>query len=187
MRTFIAIELSDGIRDTLAQMQSHLKYAGADVKWVDKGNIHLTLKFLGEIDENKCEKVKASLDEIAKGFKRFEIDLKGLGAFPSLDFPRVIWCGLDKGAKESVELAERIGEAMSKLAFKDEARPFTAHLTIGRVRSSKNKSALREKIEKLIREPSAVSCQPINSIALFQSTLTPTGPIYTKLHEARLC
>lgn len=186
MRTFIAIELSEPIRDALGQVQAHLKYTGSDVKWVGKNNIHLTLKFLGEVDEDRCEKVKAALDEIAKEFKAFEIDLNGLGVFPSLNAPRVIWVGLDKGAKESTDLAKRIDEAMSKLGFKEETRPFAAHLTIGRIRSSKNRSALCEKIEKLNFDSATAGSQQVDSIILFQSTLTPTGPIYTKLHESRL-
>jgi RNA 2',3'-cyclic 3'-phosphodiesterase len=183
MRTFIAVELSDEIKNTLAQVQSHLKYSGADVKWVDKDNIHLTLKFLGEIDEKKCEKIKTALDEIANSTAPFEISLKEIGAFPKTEFPRVIWVGLDKGAKESTELVKQVDAALSKIGFQEETRPFAAHLTIGRVRSPKNKEALKEKL--LSCQPSAVSFQLIKSIALFQSTLTPTGSIYTKLHEAK--
>lgn len=181
MRTFIAIELSQEIRDTLAQIASRLKYAGADVKWVEKDNIHLTLKFLGEISEEKAKLVAARLDTIAKETKPFEISLKDLGAFPKIDSPRVIWVGLDKGAKESTELAKKIGLALSKLGFQEEARPFAAHLTIGRVRSGLNKAALVEKMTSC--QLSAISFQLIQSIALFKSTLTPKGPIYSKLHD----
>lgn len=183
MRTFIAIELSEEIRNALAQIQSHLKYAGADVKWVEKNNIHLTLKFLGEIDDKKCEKVKAVLDQIAAEFKPFELDLKDIGAFPKIEFPRVIWVGLDKGAKESTEIAKKIDEALSKTGFQEETRPFAAHLTVGRVRSSKNKEVLKEKITDY--QLPITKSEIIPSIILFQSTLTPKGPIYTKLHEAK--
>ncbi len=184
MRTFIAIELSDEIRSSLLQIESHLKYSGADVKWVDVGNIHLTLKFLGDITEEKCEKIKSILDEIAKNSKSFEISIKDIGTFPNINYPRVIWVGLDKGSSESKALAERIEEETLKVGAQKEARPFAPHLTIGRVRSPKNKEVLKEKIESY--QLSAISCQLIKSIALFQSTLTPKGPIYTKLYEAKL-
>lgn len=184
MRTFIAIELSDDIRKTLAQAQSHLRYAGADVKWVKEENIHLTLKFLGEASEEKCAMVSSILDEIGKSVRPFDISLKNIGAFPKIEFPRVIWVGLDKGAKESTELAAKIDKALSKIGFQEETRPFAAHLTIGRVRSPKNKEALKEKIDGF--RISAVGCQPVQSLALFKSTLTPNGPIYSKLHESRL-
>ena len=184
MRTFIAIELSDKIKDILAQVQAHLKYSGADVKWVDKDNIHLTLKFLGEIDEKMCEKVKSILDDIAKTVEPFEISLKDVGAFPNIDFPRVVWVGLDKGTKESIELADKINAELStKIGFDKESRPFAAHLTVGRVRSGKNKAALREKVASC--QFPVTSSEHISSVILFQSKLTPTGPIYTKLHEVK--
>ena len=184
MRTFIAIELSEEIRSSLSQIQSHLKYSGADVKWVEKDNIHLTLKFLGEISEAKAEEVKKALDSIARETSKFEITLKDIGAFPKIEFPRVIWVGLDKGAAESVELAAKVDEALSGIGFQKESRPFASHLTIGRVRSPKNREALKEKVTGY-KGPIPGS-QMISSAILFQSTLTPKGPIYTKLHESKL-
>lgn len=192
MRAFVAIELSNEIRGSLAQIESHLKYSGADVKWVEKDNIHLTLKFLGEITEEKNEKIKYILDEIAKQTKSFELSLKiskegpcpFLGAFPNLDHPRVLWVGLDKGAVESRLIAEKIDDALLKIGFQKESRPFAAHLTIGRVRSPKNKEALKEKISNL--QLKAYSLQLIDAITLFQSKLTPKGPIYIKIHESKL-
>jgi len=184
LRTFIAIELSTDIRDALAQAQVSLKYAGADVKWIAKNNIHLTLKFLGEISEEKSKEIAAALDNIAKETKPFEISLKDLGAFPTIEHPRVIWVGLDKGAKESTELAKKIDTSLSKLGFQEESRPFAAHLTIGRVRSGLNRGALVEKMSSF--QLSAISCQPIKSMALIKSTLTPHGAIYSKLHETKL-
>ena len=185
MRIFIAIELSDEIKDTLAQFISHLKYAGADVKWVEKNNIHLTLKFLGEITEEKLQKVESALEIVCGQTAPFEISLKDIGAFPRIEAPRVIWVGLGKGAREAANLAKKIDEALSKLGFQEEARPFAAHLTIGRVRSPKNKSALKDKLTTYNLE-FTTKPQSVLSVNLYQSTLTPKGPIYTKLHEARL-
>lgn len=192
MRTFIAIELSDEIRDVLAKAQAHLKYAGADVKWVEPHNIHLTLKFLGEIDERKCDEVKSILDSIASQTHPFEISIKDIGAFPKIEYPRVIWIGLDKGASEAAELAKETDERLSKIGFQKENRSFAAHLTIGRVRSPKNREALKEKVQscqlslsaEALAKAEAISPQLAKSVILFQSTLTPSGPIYTKLHEA---
>jgi len=183
MRTFIAIEISETIRNALVQIEAHLKYSGADVKWVEKDNIHLTLKFLGEVSEEKVDKIKASLDNVAKGTKPFEMTVKEIGAFPKIEYPRVIWIGLDKGRDESKILAEKIDEALSKIGFQKETRPFASHLTIGRVRSPKNKAALKEKITSC--ELVCVSPCSVPSVILFRSTLTPKGSIYTKLHEAK--
>jgi len=187
MRTFIGIELSEDIKDALGQIQSHLKYSGADVKWIEKNNIHLTLKFLGEVSEEKIGKIKDIMNNIGKEMKQFEISLKNIGAFPKIEFPRVIWADLDKGAAESAELAKRIDESLSKIGFQKESRPFAAHLTIGRVRSPKNKEALIEKMRSLNEtQDTSGKGQIVSSVTLFQSTLTPKGPIYTKLHESRL-
>lgn len=186
MRAFIAIELSEDIKDALSQAQSHLKYSGADVKWVEIENIHLTLKFLGEISEEKCIKVKAALDTVAGSFKPFELNVKDIGVFPKIEFPKVIWVGLDKGAEESARIAKRIDEELSKIGFDPESRPFVAHATIGRVRSQRNKEALKEKLTTLEAFGSGIKWQAVNSITLFQSKLTPTGSIYTKLHETKL-
>ncbi|MCX5668276.1 MAG: RNA 2',3'-cyclic phosphodiesterase [Candidatus Omnitrophica bacterium] len=184
MRTFIAIELSAEIKDSLAQIQSHLKYSGADVKWVEKDNIHLTLKFLGEISEEKLQQVIAALEIITRVIKPFEISIKDIGAFPNINYPRVIWVGLDKGTDESKSLAEKIVEELLKIGFQKEPRPFAPHLTIGRVRSPKNKEALKEKLQNY--QLSAINYQLVSPIILFQSTLTPKGPTYTKLHETSL-
>jgi 2'-5' RNA ligase len=182
MRTFIAIDFSREIKDALGQAGEHLKYSGADVKWVDKDNIHLTIKFLGEVDEKKIEDVKTALDTVASHAKAFEVTVKGLGAFPKMEFPRVIWVGIDKGAKELTVLAGEIGQALAKLGFEKEPRPFSAHLTIGRVRSPKNKEALRSKMSAY-KLPELLP-DTINSIILYKSTLTPTGSIYIVIYEA---
>lgn len=176
------------MRALLAQIQTHLKYSGADVKWVEKDNIHLTLKFLGEISDEKLKKIESILDTIGGSVRTFQISIKDIGAFPKIDYPRVVWVGLDKGADESKLLAEKIDEELSKIGFEKESRPFAAHLTVGRVRSPKNKEALKEKMLSFQGPGSGVRgpAQAVSSIILFQSKLTPKGPIYTKLHESKL-
>jgi RNA 2',3'-cyclic 3'-phosphodiesterase len=184
MRAFIAIELSEEIREDLAQIQSHIKYSRADVKWIEKDKIHLTQKILGDITEEDCEKIKSILDRISGSIKPFEISIKDIGTFPNINYPRVIWVGLDRGVNESKVLVEKINEKALKIGFQKEPRPFAPHLTIGRVRSPKNKDVLKDKILNL--QLKAYSLQLIGSIVLFKSTLTPKGPTYTKLHETKL-
>lgn len=185
MRLFIAIELSDDIKKGLSRIQSHLKYSGADVKWVETDNIHLTLKFLGEADEDKLAYITSALDAIGKAVSPFNIVVKEIGAFPKIEYPRVIWVSLDKGAEESKRLAKMIDERLSEIGFQKEERPFSPHITIGRVRSPKNKAALKEKILSLDPNMMNLSSQSISSVILFRSTLTPRGSIYTKIHEAK--
>ena len=184
MRTFIAIDLSEEAQQELTQLQSELKTSQADVKWVDPKNIHLTLKFLGEISDQQVTQVKATLDKIAPQFKPYETTLSGIGAFPKLDHPRVVWVGIEDAKGETKEIASKIEAELEKIGFKKEDREFKAHLTIGRVRSSKNKDKLKSIIQSISFAPQ--SKNPINDITLYQSTLTPQGPIYTILYTAQL-
>jgi len=182
MRIFIALELSDEIKGELSRLEGRLKEARADIKWAKPENIHLTLKFLGDIEESNIEEIKNALGGISSSEKPFEISLFKLGAFPSLNQPRVIWAGIDKGCSEAENIAARVADALKKIGFPKEERPFSAHLTLGRVKSGKNKAGLKDMLASLEVRPK--SCV-INKITLFQSTLAPNGPIYTPLHEAK--
>ena len=183
MRTFIALELSDEIKNELSRLEGELKKVGGDIKWVKPKNIHLTLKFLGDVDDGKIEQIKKILDQISSQNKAFEISLFKLGAFPNVDNPRVIWVGLDKGCSDAEQIAQSVEDELSKIGFEKESRPFSAHFTLGRVKSGKNKAALKESFSSALPRPK--SCA-INNITLFQSTLTPKGPIYNSLHKANL-
>ena len=184
MRTFIAFEISDAIKTELSRIQSHLKYAGADIKWVDSNNIHITLKFLGDINDSMAAKVCAILDNIAKGASPFTAEASLFGAFPDIDFPKVVWAGLGIGSENTEKIFLQLDEELSNIGFQKEKRAFTSHLTLGRVRTGKNILALKEKLASA-KLPAGLS-QKIGSIVLFKSTLTPSGSIYTKIHEALL-
>lgn len=186
MRLFIAIELNEQTRTELANIQGKLKQSGADAKWVEPQNIHLTLKFLGDVEENKIQYIKDALNAIAGRIKIFSISLSEIGCFPNMNSPRVIWAGVKKGAIESAKLASDIEEKLSELGFAKENRPFSAHLTLGRMRSPKGKQKLKEITEALNKTGGAINraSSVIDRIILFQSTLTPAGAIYTNLYEA---
>lgn len=180
-RAFIAIELNDDAHAELSSLEAKLKKADADVTWVKPENIHLTLKFLGDITDEQVEAVKSSLDEIAKVETPFSFKLKGMGAFPKLEYPRVLWVGIE-GA-DPTPLYKKIEDALSELNFARDDRRFTPHLTLGRVRSPKNKAKLIRLIESTNFE-SKNSVQA-DAVTFFQSTLTPNGSIYTVLHRAK--
>jgi 2'-5' RNA ligase len=183
MRTFIAVELDKPVKDALSRLQSELKKSEADVKWVFPENIHLTLKFLGEVKEEKIPKIIQSLKKIARAVNSFRAEINTIGAFPNTKSPRAIWTGIEQGKENLLRLAELIEDAAAKLGFPKEERKFSAHVTIGRVRSPKNKAALSEAMQRLKFD--ALS-QTVNSVILFKSTLTPKGPIYEKLAEESL-
>lgn len=175
MRTFIAIELDKQNKDALSKIQEELKTTGADVKWVKPSDIHLTLKFLGEINEQKIDKISACLKTAASKTKPFPIILSGIGIFPSQKLPRVVWLGITEGKEALERLTYNIEDLLAGLKFPKEKRGFSPHFTLGRVKSRKNKEAL---LAKLGHTETDELRQEIKSVVLFKSTLTPAGPIY---------
>ena len=183
MRIFIAIELDKEIKKALSKIQDELKTTLVDVKWVEPENIHLTLKFLGEVEENKITKISQILKALSSQSEPFTIALCELGAFPNFKYPRVVWIGVSEGKTEFLKLAELIEDSLAQLKFPKEKRGVSAHFTLGRFRSNKNTDALSEKLNT-IQVPRLK--QKIKSISLFKSTLTPKGPLYEKISEKSL-
>ena len=149
MRTFLAIELPKEIKECLGKLEEKLKTTQADVKWVLPGNIHLTLKFLGEVDAERLEKIKVILEEVARAYSPFLMRINSLGAFPKLEYLRVIWVGLDAGDKETKQIAKMLEEKIQKLGIPKEERAFSSHITIGRTRSSTGREKLVQEIRNL--------------------------------------
>jgi 2'-5' RNA ligase len=182
-RAFIALELTPEIQKQLGQTQTELDKSSADVKWVKSEGIHLTLKFLGNVSLELAEEIKKIIDNLAKENQHFELQLANLGAFPKIEYPRVIWVGIEKGKEQTLNLAQSLEERLIKLGFAKEKRPFKPHLTLGRVRSARNRNQLKELLRSTIFKPATMSA---DTIVLFQSTLTPQGAIYQPLHKAKL-
>jgi len=187
MRAFIAIELPQEIKDALARLQADLKKSEADVKWVKPGNIHLTLKFLGEIDQNSVLSVTGALQEACRKILPFTLALSSLGAFPKINFPRVIWIGVGEGDKETKNLAKALEEELVKIGIPREDKAFSTHITIGRVRSAKNNRILATQLQTFEDYLSGKTKEvKISKITFFKSTLTPCGPLYEALQEIAL-
>ena len=181
MRVFLAVEIPDKVRAEIARLQDNLKSAGADVKWVEPRNLHLTLKFLGEIQEEKVPSLTDALRAAAAAAAPFSISLEGVGAFPRIQHPRVLWVGIKEGKEALERLAGAIEETCNPLGFPAEERAFSPHLTIGRIRSNKRHSALEKELQEIsfhAGEPAAV-----DHLTLFQSVLSSRSPTYTKLAE----
>lgn len=184
IRTFIAIELNQETHSELSSLQSALKKSDADVKWVTPEIIHLTLKFLGYIDGEKINEVQKILSEVVKNFKPFALSLKEIGAFPKLDYPRVIWAGVDEGKDEAKLIAKELEDKLEKIGIPKEDREFHPHITLGRVKSPKNKDKLKNIIETTRFEPK--SKVNVDHLTLFKSQLATQGPIYTPLFIAKM-
>ncbi|ASJ06358.1 RNA 2',3'-cyclic phosphodiesterase [Thermococcus pacificus] len=174
MRAFIAVEVSDEVRDNLLKAQERIGSKAAKIKFVERENFHVTLKFLGEIDEATAEEVKKSLEEIAKKHKKHRVRVRGIGVFPNPNYVRVIWAGIenDEGIKA---IAADVEREMRRLGFKKE-KDFVAHITIGRVKFVKDKLELAMALKDLANEEFGEF--EVNAIELKKSTLTPKGPIY---------
>ena len=181
IRAFIAVELPEALRQQVSAYQSGLKSSGANVKWVAADNLHLTLKFLGNIEETQLASLKESLAAAAAGSKPFTIRLEGIGAFPGTRSPRVLWLGITDGKERLIELAGTVEQCCSKLGFPPEDRPFSPHLTVGRVRSQERLAPLIKRLQ--VAEFQASEPAEVNQLVLFQSTLSPNGPLYTPLAE----
>lgn len=183
MRTFIAVELPEQIKKEIEVLQAPLKKTNAFVSWVKPGNIHITLKFLGEVPEEKINEVFSACEAALKNAGKFKMNLKGMGAFPDFRRPRVIWVGAGKGGEELSDMATKIEEEIEKIGYPKEKRKFSAHFTIGRVKSPKNIEKLIELVKSSDFETADIE---VSEVTVMKSQLHPAGAIYTPLKKIPL-
>ncbi len=184
IRSFLSIELPKPILRKIEEVQGDLRSTHADVRWVSPGKIHLTLKFFGNIEESRVDLILKSIEEPIRNTLPFSLKVRGVGAFPSLKNPRVIWMGLVDGKEVLVSFQKQMESQLEKIGFQPEDRPFHPHLTLGRMKSSRGKEDLAGRMEKHKEEE--FGDFPVERVVLFKSDLRPTGPIYTPLKELRL-
>ena len=183
IRSFIAIEVNKGdIQERIMGFQKDLLETNADLKLVKAENIHITLKFLGDITTSLKGKIAEELMRIH--FSPFEIEFRDIGVFPRLTRINVIWIGIKKGVPELLNLYNQIESRLTTIGLRHETRRFKPHLTVARVQSAKNKNKLTNVILKL--QNSVFGTLLVNSIKFKKSILTPTGPLYSTLLEVKL-
>lgn len=182
MRTFVAVEIPSTLQEEIGELQRELKKAGERVSWTKTSNIHLTLKFLGNVPAEEIDHVGKVLAEIASTAEPFTFRVGRLGGFPNLRRPRVLWVGVDEPSGRLVALVEDIENRLHGLGFEKEKRKFSGHLTIGRVKSSLSKSFLQT-LERTDLEGGEVAA---DEIVLMKSELHPRGAIYTPLRRIAL-
>ena len=188
IRSFIAIELSGEIKRELARLQENLKLGSrAPVRWVDPGIIHLTLKFLGDIDENITGRISAVIEKAAEGTHPFRLKISGLGVFPNPRRVQVVWVGLSGELDKLGGLQKSIESGLVPLGFKAESRAFTPHLTVGRVRE-RARPEERQDLGRLVEGMSfeTAASLTVDAVHLMKSQLTREGPIYTRLSSVEL-
>lgn len=184
MRTFIAIELDNHIKDKLNELIQKLERHQCRIKWTKAHAMHLTLKFLGEIPEEKAGPIGEALSSAVKDYHSFTLHIKGTGTFPVHSrHPRVLWVDIQKN--ETLQsLQKTLDKKLEKLGFPREKRKFHPHLTLGRVKSNFNIKDLLLDLEAY--NQTDFGKMEVNNVILFKSTLKPTGAEYTKLIESRL-
>ncbi len=184
MRLFVAINLPLEERDRLQRAAGVLRAAHLPVRWVQADALHLTLKFLGEVPEERAGEIESALDAAAAGYAPFELELRGLGGFPNLANPRVVWVGVH-APPELARLAAAVEEAMADLGFPREGRAFTPHLTLGRAERDARAGQFRE-LGRLAAAFDFAAQVPARSVDLMRSHLSPRGARYERLHAAPL-
>jgi 2'-5' RNA ligase len=183
LRSFIAIELPESITSALAQLQQELKKSGADIRWVKPGNIHLTLKFLGDIDEDIVDDIVRVIKGTCNNYESFNLAIQGAGVFPKGKSPRVIWVGVN-GNPSVNGIKGEIESGLTPLGFEQEKRKFTPHLTLGRFRSSRGKGSITNNVELL--KDQSFGIMDVRAVSLMRSDLRPEGAQYTRIAELKL-
>ena len=199
IRAFLAVELSQSLRTDLATVQQELKRSleekmqgGTRISWAQPASIHLTLKFLGDMDEQVIDPLRAALEEAIGSQVAVTVPLERLGAFPFPQAPRVLWVGplekWEKGtdAKRVAEIHDAIEQVCEGLHFLRETRPFSPHLTLARIKMGERHVGAALAKSGILDLPVSVGSFAIESVVLMQSELQPTGSVYTKLWDVRL-
>ncbi len=180
IRSFIAFDIdNDRIMKRLSMAQEKLAKSGANLKLVKSENIHITLRFLGSIRPNMVDRVHNEMKQLS--FAPFDVEIRGVGVFPSLKYARVIWAGIKEGTDELEDVFDQLEPRLIRLGFKPDKKGFSAHITIARVRTGRNKEELIHCVKEFANYEFGVL--KVDCLKLKKSLLTPRGPIYSTLRE----
>jgi 2'-5' RNA ligase len=183
IRTFIAVSIPDTVRSQIAEFQRMLQQEKADIKWVRPESIHITLRFLGDVLIERAEEIGLVLEKNLGGISSFSLVLSKTGVFPNIHRPRVLWIGIANGVRELTDLCQRVSGSLEELGFEQEKRPFSVHVTLGRVRSPNRFSST---IEKMMTSGFHANPFQIENVFFMKSDLKPTGAEYTILKKIQL-
>jgi len=180
IRSFIAFDIdNEGVLERLSEAQERLVNTGTYLKLIKPKNIHITMRFLGNIRIELVDRIHNEMEKVV--FTPFDIEIRGVGAFPNLRFARVIWAGIQKGAKKLEDIADQLEPWLQNLGIRPDKKGFSPHITIARVKTGHNKAKLANCINELASYEFGVL--RVDCIKLKKSILTPKGPIYSTLIE----
>jgi 2'-5' RNA ligase len=184
LRAFVAVPIPGAVAVFLRQIQSRIQLPVTDIRWVAQKNIHLTLKFLGDIDPSRVPAVSAQMDAAAATVPPFSLVAKGMGVFPNLRRARVLWVGLAGDLEPLKALQAALESALETVGFNRETRDFGAHLTIGRIRRRIDAQCIRASLDPL--KDATSDRFRVDRLMLVRSVLKPNGPQYSVLHTSNL-
>jgi 2'-5' RNA ligase len=180
VRTFIAFDINNpSVLQKFTDVQNSLVRTGADLKLVDPQNIHMTMRFLGDVTISRIDSIHESMKKT--DFSTFTCQIHGVGVFPHLGYPRVIWAGISKGFEELKGIADQLENGLRQLGFRPDPKGFSPHLTLARVRTGRNKAELARCVQEM--EDYEFGIVKADCLRLKKSVLTPKGPIYSTLRE----
>jgi len=196
IRTFVAIELDEEIRKAIAgtqrqvqeQLMKQLRHTASDIRvqWVRPDSIHLTLKFLGDIDEARVEDIRTALLPAVGRQSRLAMEVGGLGVFPDLRLPRVLWVGLSGQVDALMRVAAEVEAALTGVGFPPESRPLSPHLTLARIKERSREVGKGLADSGLMTQPFRVGSLAVKTVCLMKSDLKPSGAVYSRLVEVPL-
>jgi len=187
VRTFIAVDIDAATRKAAQGLIDQLRQAGADVKWVEPENLHLTVKFLGDVDADKLAQVCGAVEKAVAELAPFALELRGAGAFPNVRRPQTIWLGAEEGDDRMAELAERIETVLEPFRFRRETRRYRTHLTLGRLRREGAGVGVGD-LGRLVEQLAGYEAgrMPVEELVVYSSELTRAGPVYEAMGRAAL-
>jgi 2'-5' RNA ligase len=186
LRTFVAVDLGKALRARLVSLQENLARAGAEVKWVEVENLHITLLFLGEVDERELPALCRAVSVVCGRHERFPLGIETVGSFPNPRRPRVVWAGVGEGGPELIALHSALEPPLLELGcYRREERSFTPHVTLGRVKSDGSADALAAILAKKANWNAGTEVE-VQEVLVLSSQLTPKGPEYTILSRGKL-
>jgi 2'-5' RNA ligase len=184
-RTFIAVEIGDDIRNNAVALQQALAKTGAEVKWVTPESLHVTLLFLGEVDDREWPAVCRVVKEVAATEPPFPLRVSGVGAFPTPRRPKILWAGITDGAEPLKRLYEKLEAKLLDLGcYRKEERGYTPHLTLGRVKNDADGFTLAKELPKRLTWDGGQTV--VDEVLVFSSVLEQDGPVYTVLGRGEL-
>jgi 2'-5' RNA ligase len=185
IRSFIAVEVPDEVKSLMAETKACFHPLDPHIRWVKIEGVHLTLKFLGNIERSQIEPISECLREAVAGQRPFEVRAEGAGVFPNMRYPRVLWVGLSEGLDELSSIHDKLEEKLAGLGFEPESRPFNPHLTLGRFRDGR-RAGRAISLEMFDKAAQLAESFMVHRVLLMRSQLYPAGAVYTVLKEQML-